>query len=107
MGSPRTLNNPNDALTVMNLLIPHLLGTPTPNTTLALNSEDGTGRSRCYVRNLWALSQGEFPAINLSAVAQRFTRNSTSTYLGTITVKVCYYWRWDQSPETQIGRAHV
>lgn len=53
-----------------------------------------------YVQNKYAMSQGSFPAIHLSAGPQVHRRISTNHYIGTLAALVEYYDRWDAQPNT-------
>lgn len=96
----RVPNNPNYAAALLQAVIPILLGNPSVNTALALNSEDGTGKNQMYVRDLLSLSQGAFPAVNLRTGPQTFQRNSHGSWNGLITCIAEYYDVWDESPLT-------
>lgn len=69
-----------------------------PNTQLAATSSDGTGLSQVYINNRVALAQGAFPAVELSYGAQRFQRQSRSTWVGELPCYLTYYDRWDSQP---------
>ena len=56
--------------------------------------------STVYIQDRFAMTQGAFPALLLHAGPQTYQRNSTSTYLGVLTVLCEIVDRWDTQPNT-------
>lgn len=91
------VNNPTTDLVVLNAVANVML----PGSVIA--SQDPTnqgGLGLVFIEDLYALSLSQTPAVHLSAGNQPYQRNSLRTYIGQLTVEVCYYKRWDQTPET-------
>lgn len=95
----RTPNNPNVSpviLAALRQIIP--AGTNLCNA----NPADTTGVSQVYIRSRYAMSQGAFPAANLSTLPQEYRRTSARAYAGLLVVSISYYNRWaENNAQTQ------
>ncbi len=92
--SPNTPVPSSTLLAAMRAVIP-------PDTRLpSVTTSDPTGLSQVYVRDLYRLSRGAFPAVNLTTGPQTFTLATYRGYEGLISVQVAYYDRWNESPQT-------
>ena len=100
----RIPNNPLDETTFLTKLRPVIL----PGTQLALHSPSGTGGELIYVQQMFALTQGAFPAISLYGNGEHTQRTATGSASGERTVVLEYIDRWDtQTLPIEIIRANI
>lgn len=89
----RSANNPVTSA----ILLSAVRGVITPGTALCNVTADTTGLSQVYIRSRYAMSQGAFPAVNLTTGVQKFMRSSQRAYEGSVIVNVTYFNEWDQN----------
>lgn len=98
----RTLNNPYDVLTIMNVLKSLLPVDPVtllPNTQIGLNQQS-LGVSLIYIQQAYAMAQGPMPAILIESGPQSYALGGRAWRDGQMHISVMYFDRWDQSPST-------
>lgn len=96
----RTLNNPFDVVTIMNILQQLLPVDPVtllPNTQIGLN-QVALGKSLIYVQQAYQMAQGPMPAILIEAGAQHRMLQGRAYRDADVIVSVGYFDRWDQNP---------
>ena len=100
--SLRGFNNPNDVLTVMDVLkalIAVDLSTGQPNTRIG-EIQAATGNDLIYIQDYYGMLRGPKPAVHIEAGPQRYFLDAQSGREGQMLIKIKYCDSWDAQPDT-------
>lgn len=100
--SLRSLNNPNDALTVMDVLksiIAVDLSTGQPNTRIG-EIHAATGKDLIYIQSFYNMLIGPMPAVHIEAAPQRYFLAEQRGRAGQMIILIKYFDSWDNQPST-------